>query len=243
MSRAALTAGQAWQEIQASRLAIEDRLGSQVRFFSYPYGAGAEDPALQAMVRDAGYQAAVAARPFRWANTADSDIWALPRMAIGQEHPVDLDPEREAYFFMRQVDPDFPLPSITIDAWRSQGGQGSAGHCFSAGQVVTIEVDITNRGQPAAIQVVLSLDDDADHDQVIFRQAADGQLDQDETATFTYDLLLAEELDQGPLQQAIQVMDSYGVLGFGGKDWATALLLAEDCHTVQLPIVGIPPAP
>jgi hypothetical protein len=230
-------AEEAWQEIVASRQAIADRLGSQVRFFAYPGGMGADDPALRDMVRNAGYQAAVGARPQRQANTADSDIWALPRLAISQEYDLDLDPDRPAHFFMRQVDPDFPLPKITIDGWRSKGETAADGACYEAGEAVTIEIGITNAGEPTTLQVILSLDQDDDHDQLYFRQATEAHLAQNESAIFAYDLVLGEDLGYGYLRQTIQVMDQYGLLGYARSDWSPGLIMPETCHTLSLPLV------
>ena len=56
MSLPAIAAGDARREIEDSRRVIEDALGREVVHFAYPFGA--VDPAVRAMVADAGYRTA-----------------------------------------------------------------------------------------------------------------------------------------------------------------------------------------
>lgn len=47
------------EELQLSKRAIGERLGLEPVSFAYPYGNGQDNPAIQAMAREAGYQTAV----------------------------------------------------------------------------------------------------------------------------------------------------------------------------------------
>lgn len=56
---ARLDAAKAADEIKESRRALEKALGRAPTAFAYPYGNGADEPALQKAVREAGYTSAV----------------------------------------------------------------------------------------------------------------------------------------------------------------------------------------
>jgi peptidoglycan/xylan/chitin deacetylase (PgdA/CDA1 family) len=228
---------EAWQEILNSRLEIGDRLGAPAQFFAYPSGRGATDPVIQALVRDAGYKAAVAAWPDRLANTVDSDPWALPRIAIREDHSVDLDPEQPGLFFMRQVDPNFPLPLLTVTSWRIQSQEGAFGACFKPGEAITVEVIINNHGDPAAARVVLTLDDDDDREDTYFTDFRNGNLAGGESVTFRYNLALGNDLSPGLHSYALDIYDEHAALGFLHNGWHPAFLLSADCHSQYLPVI------
>lgn len=69
-------------ELSASKLMIERRLGTPCRMFAYPWGRS--DPYLRAEVRAAGYQYAFAGEHSRL--TAQSDPLALPRINIAKDY-------------------------------------------------------------------------------------------------------------------------------------------------------------
>jgi peptidoglycan/xylan/chitin deacetylase (PgdA/CDA1 family) len=231
-----LPVDEAWQEILNSRQEIEDRLGDPAQFFAYPSGMGAYDPVLQDLVQAAGYQAAVAAWPSAIANTATSNLWALPRIRIREAHSVDLDPGRPNDFFMLQVDPDFPIPRLTVGTWLYLSQDGASSGCFAPGEAITVDVVVTNHGDPVTARVVFSLDDDADHDNIYFSQFTDRQLANGESVIFSYDLELDNELSAGLHTYAIDVLDEHAVLGFLHSGWQPALLLSTNCHAQYLPV-------
>jgi len=65
-------------EIRESRRELQERLGSEVPAFSYPWGAA--NSISRDAVRDTGYRYAVGTNP--GLITGDADPWLLPRMAI-----------------------------------------------------------------------------------------------------------------------------------------------------------------
>jgi peptidoglycan/xylan/chitin deacetylase (PgdA/CDA1 family) len=70
------------QEVAASRIQIEQKVGRRIRFFCYPNGQPGDYRSSQIrQVQDAGYDAAVAACPGMV--TGKSDLYELPRIGVG----------------------------------------------------------------------------------------------------------------------------------------------------------------
>jgi peptidoglycan/xylan/chitin deacetylase (PgdA/CDA1 family) len=225
---------QAWQEISGSRTAIENHLGSEVRFFSYP--GGYYDAAIQALVQQAGYQAAVAAWPDGIAHTASSDIWALPRIEIHETHSVELDPAHPGTFFMRKIDPQFPIPEIAVDAVRVQLADGTPDSCFCPGETITFTLTATNHGDPVTTQIVLSLDDDGDHALTYHHDVTSEYLASGERKDVSFSLTLPDGVGLGQHEYAADFADAYGVLGFAHSGWQPAFVVAESCPRPEIAI-------
>ncbi len=226
---------QAEQEILASRLDIESRLGGQVEFFCYPGGYGAYEPEIRALVQEAGYRGAVAAWPGGIANTITSDIWALPRVAISETHSLELDPIHPERFYMRRLDPSFPLPFIAVDAVRFTHADGTSGSCFTPGEVVSVTVATTNVGAAVDAQMTFALDDDAEHDAPYYSESIVVHLAPGVTETVIMLATLAEDLDLGQHFYSVRFQDEYAVLGFMDSGWQPALRMAATCYRSYLP--------
>jgi peptidoglycan/xylan/chitin deacetylase (PgdA/CDA1 family) len=69
-------------EIHGCKADLEDRLGSAVTQFCYPYGDG--DDRVVAVTREAGYEAATTTR--RGRAVAGQDLWRLPRVQVARHH-------------------------------------------------------------------------------------------------------------------------------------------------------------
>jgi peptidoglycan/xylan/chitin deacetylase (PgdA/CDA1 family) len=69
-------------EIHGCKSELEDRLGSEVTQFCYPYGD--ENEHVVAATRDAGFRAATTTH--RGRAMAGDDMWRLPRMQIARHH-------------------------------------------------------------------------------------------------------------------------------------------------------------
>lgn len=135
-----------YQDIQAH---LQD--GGELSF-AYPYGSGSDSPEIREYVQAAGYTSAVSfGGDDGIANPAESDIWALPRRAILKEITLELDNSDPWYFFMRRVDPDFPLPNIGLDDFTVLDSSGNERHHFYPGETLTITLDAFNWGSPADV--------------------------------------------------------------------------------------------
>jgi peptidoglycan/xylan/chitin deacetylase (PgdA/CDA1 family) len=228
---------QAWHELVDSRLDIEAHLGNQVSFFCYPGGYGADDPQVRTLVQQTGYQAAVAAWPEGIANAATSDIWALPRVMISDSDSVDLDLGHPGSFFMRKLDPGFPLPRIAIDAVRFKHADGTFGACFNAGETIALTVLATNLGAAVNAQLSLALDDDAVHSDPYHSQAVPVYLASGATETASLLVQLPDDLAPGLHSYAVRFQDEYSILGFKDSGWQPAFLLAGSCYHHDLPAI------
>ncbi|MBI2954364.1 MAG: polysaccharide deacetylase family protein [Chloroflexi bacterium] len=81
----ALSAPDAWLEIERPRRVIEEELGVKVRFFAYPHARSNE--AVHQLVAQAGYLAAFGAR---W-GPADctNDVYAINRLLVLRDHDLN----------------------------------------------------------------------------------------------------------------------------------------------------------
>ncbi|MDD2755061.1 MAG: polysaccharide deacetylase family protein [Methanothrix sp.] len=145
----------AYREIAGAKKEIEKRLNKAVTCFAYPFGDGVDSSFLRFLVSHSGYKAAVSYNS-GMADPATSDIMALPRIKITQEHSVDLNSDHPEVFFMHIIDPSFPLPCISIDHIEMYDSQSKDRRKFFVpGERMTIEVFAVNSG--CAINVWASL--------------------------------------------------------------------------------------
>ena len=152
---------QAYREMGGSKTEIESRLGAAVTCFAYPFGAGAGNTLLRFLAARAGYQAAVSYKT-GMASLANSDIMALPRIKITQEHAADLDQAHPEAFFMRVIDPGFKLPDISIDHIEiADGLDNSSRAAFAPGETLTVRVSASNSGQAVNVAASLQISGDA----------------------------------------------------------------------------------
>jgi peptidoglycan/xylan/chitin deacetylase (PgdA/CDA1 family) len=228
---------QAWQEIWGSRTAVQDHLGYPARIFCYP--GGYYNAPVRDLVRQAGFQAGVAAWPDGLANTTASDVWALPRLAISEVNSVDLDQAHPENFFVRKVDPAFELPLIEVKSVPARHPNGAPGGCFAPGEAITMTVAAVNRGSPADVWVSLALDDDTDHAGVYTRVSRKITLATAAVVTFTYTPDAADGRARGIHYAAVDFTDNRQVLGFQHTGWRPIFILADSCHDSFLPMIGL----
>lgn len=209
-------------EINQSRLDIQEHIpGNPVSFFAYPHGAGAEDPGLRALIQQAGYQAAVGYGPTDGiADPAGSDIWALPRRGIYRENSLDLNPADPWWFFMRRVDPHFPIPNIAIDQIKVFDSSGNQRTRFYPGEAVTVSITASNWDSPVNVIGTLALEDGIttvynSHTQI---PGADVPLFPfpygRNSGAFTYSWTIPAEAAPGQYYHTFKVYDEHYVLGY-----------------------------
>lgn len=147
----------AYREIAGARKEIEKRLNIAVTCFAYPFGDGVDSSFLRFLVSHSGYKAAVS-YDSGMANPATSDIMALPRIKITQEHSVDLNSDHPELFFMCIIDPSFPLPRISIDHIEIYDSLGKGRRAFFApGEILTIRVFAINSGCRVNVRASLQI--------------------------------------------------------------------------------------
>ncbi len=153
--------GAAADEIRGSKTVIESHLGSgAVRFFAYPHGIGAGDPGVEALVGPESYQAAVAFDPND--DPVDPlsgtlDIYALQRVAVYREHTLELNVSDPWNFFVRRLDPTFPLPDLADTTIGIEDSEGQARTRFYPGEAITLSVQAANWDQATDVAARLQL--------------------------------------------------------------------------------------
>jgi peptidoglycan/xylan/chitin deacetylase (PgdA/CDA1 family) len=229
---------QAAEEISGSRISIQQHLGSTVHFFCYPGGHGAYTESVRELVRQAGYEAALAAWFDGIANTATSDIWALPRLLISETNSVDLDPAHPDNFFMRKLDPAFPLPAIDVPMLESFDAAGRRRTCFAPGEPITVRVTVRNQGSPADVWVSLALDDGADFAHPYYQGSRQIALLTSASPAFAYVPDTPDGRTLGVQYAMLDFADKAQVLGFGHTGPLPAFLLSDHCRPSSfLPII------
>jgi uncharacterized repeat protein (TIGR01451 family) len=239
-------------QVSESKAAIEAEVpGSTAAYFSYPFGA--YNPAAQEAVRDAGYVAAVGA----WggmANTGTSDLWALERENIGEHNSVVLDQARPGDFFMRKVDPAFPLPLLQVDSVRTYDGYGRERSTYYPSEWVQVLIHLTNNGETSDLMATLNLDDDTNdatpplYDSSTTEPSDDiaFSLAHGASTTLTFYFQIPADAAAGPIYYALGIRDPHKVLGFLFDGWTqafavdalTGLTFPEPSMTAQRETVG-----
>jgi peptidoglycan/xylan/chitin deacetylase (PgdA/CDA1 family) len=218
-------------EITQSRLDIQAHLpGDPVNFFAYPYGAGSDDSAIRGLVQQAGYQAAVQYGPDDGlASLLTADIWALPRRAILKDVSLVLNPNDPWWFFMRRVDPEFPLPNVGIhhleveDVWQTNRTK------FYPDEQVNLGVHVSNWDSPADVRGSLTL---SSPEGVLYRSQEDPSLQEPvisslpsgaNTGVFTYTWSTPAITVTTPISYVLTVRDPTGFLTYFTSTSASAI--------------------
>jgi|GEM_PF-1335862 len=230
---------QAQREIAESKTVIENHLGIPVRFFAYPYGDGADSDMLWRMLQNAGYLGAVAAVTDGIANTATSNVWSLPRLMIGEWNSVVLDSGRPNDFFMRRVDPRFPLPLIDNISVTAYDMSGQRRGNVQPGERIHLVVSAHNSGSPADIIASLSLADDTDpatppaYDSHLVSQEQERIVSFTTGSTQTFDFYWTVPLTStpGPYYYALTFHDAHYLLIYKSVAWGPTFVVRPTTPT------------
>lgn len=140
----------------------------RVPVFAFPYGVGDGIPGVIQALQDAGYRAAVDyatsgdGAADKVAGLFSSDLFDLPRRHITGSTSAVLQQKNPYPFFMRRVDPVFPLPFLELDGVRVTGesGKGLNGGLVP-GQTITITVLLRNWGKANTGKLSLAVFDES----------------------------------------------------------------------------------
>jgi hypothetical protein len=225
---------QSYQDIQA-HLVDSGGIG-----FAYPYGNGADSPDIRGYVEQAGYSSAVAFGPSDGiANPAESDIWALPRRAIFKEISLELDNSDPWYFFMRRVDPDFPLPNIGLDNFTIRDSAGNERFRYYPGETLTVTLDAYNWGSPTNVKATLEITGTSSTiynshwlsptEDVVVQPFSYYW----EPTEFTYRVSISETAVAGDYNYSFNIFDNYYLLNYYRKEKMPALSIEESPISIE----------
>lgn len=213
-------------EISYSRQDIQEHVGDDEGMsFAYPYGLGDDSPLIRSLIEQSGYHSAVSfSGDDGIANPAESDIFAIPRRAILREVTLVLDNSDPWYFFMRRVDPEFPLPNISLDDFSIIDSAGFERTKYYPGETLSITFLANNWGSPVDIQGTLQLSGTSSiiynshwlspTEDIILEPFANDS----EPAQFTYVVSLSETIPIDEYQCSFNVYDSSYLLNFYNKE-------------------------
>jgi peptidoglycan/xylan/chitin deacetylase (PgdA/CDA1 family) len=224
---ASIPESQIKQELTRSRSDFQDKLGLKVDIFCFPGGSGAADQNIQSDLQEAGYTAAVTT--FKgFANTATSNIYSLPRMIITEQNSVVLDPAHTTLFFMRNVDPNFPIPIISISKVEFLGRDGQPAAAAAPGDSVMMKITLKSRGAVLPVQISVKVMSSSEHNIVVyFNQTL--QLDRMNRNAKTYDfnIPIPKDILPGQNYYTITINDQNAVLEFASSGWKDAFLVKQ----------------
>jgi len=213
------------QELVRSRADIEDKLGLQVELFSYPGGSGADNQTIHADLQEAGYRAAVTTSR-GIANTATSAIYSLPRLMITELNSVVLDPNKPNLFFMRKIDPDFPIPIISISNVEFLGRDGHLTAVASPGDSVNMNVTLISNGAKLPVQITVKVLSGSDYNIApYFSQTLNIRPVNREAKTYNFTIPIPKDTVPGQEYYNITIDDQYAVLEFASSGWKNAFLV------------------
>jgi peptidoglycan/xylan/chitin deacetylase (PgdA/CDA1 family) len=213
------------QELDQSRSDFRDKLGLQVDVFSYPGGSGADSQIVHSDLQEAGYRAAVTTSS-GIANTATSDIYSLPRLMITEHNSVVLDPTQPNLFFMRKVDPNFPISIISIANVEFLGRDGQLTAVASPGDSVNMKVTISSRGAVLPVQITVNvLSSSAQTVAPYFSQTMNFDHVNRKGKTYDFNIPISKDIGLGQVYYNITIDDQYAVLEFASSGWKNAFLV------------------
>jgi peptidoglycan/xylan/chitin deacetylase (PgdA/CDA1 family) len=241
-------------QLEQSRQAIQSHLGeTQGDFLAYPNGsdtnAGFD---LHSLVQDTEYKVALDfGDPEEVAIPATSDLWALPRRAIYWDISLDLNPQNPWPFFMRRVDPDFPLPNIIAtqwdslndpDPWQVLDADGNPRVQFYPGETVTITARVKSGNAPVDVTASLLLQqgETTIYDSHLAQPVGDVALQPLPSgwtlSNFTYQWTIPPDTASGGCSGTLSIRDASYLLGFYRS--APEALFEVVRHNSFLPFVG-----
>ena len=229
-------------ELLQPRSAIQKNIpGAQAFFLAYPFGVGSHDERVLAMVRQAGYLAAVGYSIDEGiANPADPDLYAIRRSSVAGNTTLVLNFQRPDTFFMRRVNPGFPLPNPQVDRFSVQDSYGAVRNQFYSGEDIVAQVTASNWGQAAPVSGTLELRDSAK--KVIYNSHAQSANANSPLGMFTrgkgkgkflFFLSAPAVTSQQKLEYALQVYDLPHLLNFFNSEFRPAFEVLDSPISVR----------
>jgi peptidoglycan/xylan/chitin deacetylase (PgdA/CDA1 family) len=220
-------------EVTGSKRELERHLGEgSCATFAYPYGD--VNAAVQAAVRDAGYHAALAVGwKLKIENTATCNLFALNRIGVSFQHGTILDPSRPGDFFMRLVDPKFPIPNLSVADAVVEDQAGHARTSFTPGETAVVKVKVRNSGSRveavASLQLRFGADAEAApvYDSHVAGQDATGVTLGDEETVVQFTWAVPPDALPGPYFYKCDFLDRYRVLVWNAGRWSEGFLVVK----------------
>jgi peptidoglycan/xylan/chitin deacetylase (PgdA/CDA1 family) len=236
-----LTEPEALYEISHSFQDIQAHLESNTTMgFAYPYGNGASSTLIRDLVQQSGYSAAVAfGGDDGIANPAVSDLWALPRRSIIKGVSLELNNDNPWYFFMRRIDPDFPLPNIGMDDFVVLDSAGNERYQYYPGESLTFTLEAYNWGNPTDVKATLEITstDSTLYNSHWMSPTKDIVVQPFsyywEPTEFTYNIAITQTAVFGEYTYSFNIFDNFYLLNYYRKDVQPAFSVVESPISVK----------
>lgn len=249
-----LTEAEIELEIANSKQALFLEAGIEATSFSYPLGAGDDDPLIHQILVSNGYNTAVSA----WrgiCQTSEADPLDLKRVYIYGPHPVsdpdsngvsvNYDPDRPFDFFMSQIDPEFSVPAITVESveFLDKNSYPRDDNAFYPGEVVILRITAQNDGDGA--EVIMSAEIDSNGGGESQGAEIEKAYSPDNISTYfaptsgspeTFEFSWQVPLDApaGLYGYDVEILDPSLVLKYASTGWVEdSLIICEEVHLIE----------
>jgi hypothetical protein len=129
---------------------------------------------------------------------------------------------------MRNVDPNFPIPIISISKVEFLGRDGQPAAAAAPGDSVMMKITLKSRGAVLPVQISVKVMSSSEHNIVVyFNQTL--QLDRMNRNAKTYDfnIPIPKDILPGQNYYAITINDQNAVLEFASSGWKDAFLVKQ----------------
>jgi hypothetical protein len=150
----------------------------------------------------------------------------LPRLIITEQNSIVLDPTHPQLFFMRTVDPNFPIPIISISKVEFLGRDGQPKAVASPGDIVNMQITISSRGAVLPVQISVKVLSSSEHSIVVyFSQTLKLDHVNRDAKTYHFNIPIPKDILLGQNFYAITINDQYAVLEFASSGWKDAFFV------------------
>jgi hypothetical protein len=176
-----------------------------------------------------------------------TSCWAIPRRHILRKVSTTLNVADPWWFFMRRVDPDFPLPDIETQSFKSYDIDGYLRSDFYQGERVTTTISVLNSDSPVNAKSALTL---KNNQEILY---ASHLLDPSEDISLlplitepinlSYNFTIPNTYSLGQVSYSIEISDEHYLLDYFSNPFTDAFQIHSfpisiTTNATQIPLDG-----
>ena len=154
-----ISIGKIIEELTNSRTDLVSHLpGKTINSFAFPYGIGGNDAGIRDLVRNTGYSLALDYDPpDDLAVLGVSELHNLPRRNMINGVSLVLDTQDPWWFFMRRLDPEYPIPDISLTSIEIRDAEGRLRTKLVPGELASVTASARNSTTASAVDASVQL--------------------------------------------------------------------------------------